>query len=316
MKILITGGCGFVGRHLAKRLSQDSSNRITIVDNLSTGLEIENWARHLIMRPERVFYEDCLDFFNRCNETFDVIFHLAAIVEGRLVIENDPFKVANDLIIDTSMFRWAVRTKPRKIVYFSSSAVYPVKFQTKENNFALSEYLISAREEKIDFPDLSYGWAKLNGEFLSNLGVSKHGLNIAVYRPFSGYGEDQAMSYPTPALIKRILTQEEIEVWGSGDQSRDFIYIEDCITGILKTYESISDGSALNLGTGVRTSFKDFIREGCAIIGKEPKIKPLLDKPEGVFARYCDATLQRKYGFVPQCSLREGISLIMDHLKN
>jgi nucleoside-diphosphate-sugar epimerase len=124
------------------------------------------------------------------------------------------------------------------------------------------------------------------------------------------------MSYPTPALIKRILTQEEIEVWGSGDQSRDFIYIEDCITGILKTYESISDGSALNLGTGVRTSFKDFIREGCAIIGKEPKIKPLLDKPEGVFARYCDATLQRKYGFVPQCSLREGISLIMDHLKN
>jgi len=182
MKILITGGCGFVGRHLAKRLSRDSSNRITIVDNLSTGLKIENWPRHLIMQPERVFYDDCLAFFNRCDETFDLIFHLAAIVEGRLVIENDPFKVANDLIIDTSMFRWAVRTKPGKIVYFSSSAVYPVKFQTKENNIALSEDLISIRDERIDIPDLSYGWAKLNGEFLSNLGVSKHGLTS----PFTG----------------------------------------------------------------------------------------------------------------------------------
>jgi len=315
MKILITGGCGFVGRHLAKRLSQNSSSKITIVDNLSTGLKVENWPRHLIMRPERVFYDDCLDFFNRSEETFDVIFHLAAIVEGRLVIENDPFKVANDLIIDTSMFRWAVKTKPGKIVYFSSSAVYPVKLQTKENNIALSEGLISVRDEKIDVPDLSYGWAKLNGEFLSNLGVSKHGLDIAVYRPFSGYGEDQAMSYPTPALIKRILAQDEIEVWGSGNQSRDFIYIEDCITGILRTYESISDGSALNLGTGVRTSFKDFIREGCSIIGKYPKIKPLLNKPEGVFARYCDPTLQKEYGFIPQYGLREGISLVMDYLK-
>jgi len=71
----------------------------------------------------------------------------------------------------------------------------------------------------------------------------------------------------------------------------------------------------LNLGTGVRTSFEDFIQKGCAIIGKDPKIKPLLDKPEGVFARYCDATLQKKYGFIPQCGLREGISLVMDYLK-
>jgi GDP-L-fucose synthase len=316
-KILITGGCGFVGRHLTKRLSQNKNNDITIVDNLSIGQKLENWPGHLKCKVKRVIYDDCINFFEKSKEKFDVIFHLAAVVEGRMTIENDPLKVAKDLIIDAAMYRWAVRTRPKKIVYFSSSAVYPIKYQTKKYNIPLSEELIDFKTNIIDVPDMSYGWAKLTGEYLSHLAVTKYGLKVAIYRPFSGYGEDQDLSYPFPAIIRRIVKKEiPIKVWGDGRQSRDFIYIEDCISGILKTYERINDATALNLGSGIRTSFRELIKLACKINGIPYKIKLLLEKPIGVYVRYGDPKRQKKFGFIPKHSLENGIEIVSKYLKD
>ena len=294
-KILITGGCGFVGRHLTKSLSKNKNNEITIVDNLSIGQKLENWPKHLKCKVKRVIYDDCINFFEKSKERFDIIFHLAAVVEGRMTIENDPLKVAKDLIIDAAMYRWAVNTRPKKIVYFSSSAVYPIKYQTKKYNIPLSEDLIDFKANRIDVPDMSYGWAKLTGEYLSHLAVTKYGLKVAAYRPFSGYGEDQDLSYPFPAIMQRIIKKEmPIKVWGDGRQSRDFIYIEDCVSGVLKTYEKINDATALNLGRGIRTSFRELIKLASEINGVSYKIEPLLNKPVGVYARYCNPKKQKK----------------------
>ena len=319
-KILITGGCGFVGRHLVKRLSKNPENEITIVDNLSTGYQITKWPEHLSIINNRninIFYVDCIDFFNESDKHFDVIFHLAAIVEGRLTIDNNPLKVAKDLAIDSAMFEWSVKTRPDKIVYFSSSAVYPIKYQTTEKALALSEDLIDINKEKIDVPDMTYGWSKLTGEFLSNIAVKKHGLKVAVYRPFSGYGEDQTDSYPFPAIMKRIIAKENpIDVWGDGTQSRDFIYIEDCIDGILQTYEKINDGSSMNLGRGIKVSFLELIEEACNIEEHAAIINKLLDKPIGVHTRFANITKQLEYGFSPKTSLSEGIKTVIKYLKN
>ncbi|KPJ56228.1 hypothetical protein AMJ49_05360 [Parcubacteria bacterium DG_74_2] len=315
-KILITGGCGFVGRHLTKRLSVDPNNEITIVDNLSTGLKLEDWPEHLKCSVARMIYDDCVNFFEESTEKFDVVFHLAAIVEGRMTIENDPLKVAKDLIIDSAMFRWVVKTKPKKIVYFSSSAVYPIKYQERKYNIPLPESLIDFKKNKIDLPDMCYGWAKLVGEYLSYLAVNKYGLKVAVYRPFSGYGEDQDLNYPFPAIMKRIVKKEfPIKVWGDGRQSRDFIYIEDCISAILETYERINDASPLNLGTGIKTSFRDLIRLSCKLNNVPYKIKTLLEKPVGVYARYCDIRKQRYFGLKPKYSLEEGIAIVSNYIK-
>ncbi|KPJ55942.1 hypothetical protein AMJ49_06055 [Parcubacteria bacterium DG_74_2] len=315
-KILITGGCGFVGRHLTKRLSQDNNNEITIIDDLSIGRKLRFWPDYLKCKRKKVIYGDCIHFFEKSKERFDIIFHLAAIVEGRMTIENDPLKVAKDLMIDSAMFRWAVQTNPRKIVYFSSSAVYPIKYQTKKYNIPLSEDLIDFKKNKIDLPDMSYGWAKLTGEYLSHLAVNKYGLKVAVYRPFSGYGEDQDSSYPFPAIMERIVKKEfPIKVWGDGRQSRDFIYIEDCISGILRTYEKIDDATPLNLGTGIKTSFRDLIRLSCKLNNVSYKVKPLLEKPVGVYARYCNIKKQRHFGFKPRYSLEEGIKIVSNYFK-
>lgn len=316
MKILVTGGCGFVGRHLVKRLSRDKRNQMTVVDDLSTGLHKKNWPEHLQCGVKDLLYTDCVEYFEKAEERFDLVFHLAAIVEGRLTIENDPLKVAKDLMIDSAMFRWAVRTRPSKIVYFSSSAVYPVRLQQRDRHVPLKEDFIDIRKGMIDLPDMSYGWSKWTGEYLSFLAVKNYGLKIAVYRPFSGYGEDQDLAYPLPAILKRVIEKElPIQVWGDGEQSRDFIYIEDCIDGILNTYEQIDDASALNLGTGKRTSFRSLIATACSVNGIECEIRPLTDKPVGVFARYCDRTKQELFGFTPKYSLEEGIRIVSDFLR-
>lgn len=81
-----------MGHHLVRRLAQDGRNEITIVDDLSTGIRLENWPAHLRCAVKNLLYKDCVDFFQGSKEGFDVIFHLAAVVEGRMTIEHNPLR--------------------------------------------------------------------------------------------------------------------------------------------------------------------------------------------------------------------------------
>lgn len=160
-------------------------------------------------------------------------------------------------------------------------------------------------------PDMTYGWAKLTNEYLAQLAFEKYGLQSVCYRPFSGYGEDQDNSYPFPGICRRVLAYRgapEISVWGSGRQMRDFIHIDDCVEGILTTMDQINDASALNLSTGIYTSFIEFAQIAAEICGFKPRIKGTSDKPEGVFARGGDTARQRKFGFTHTIGFRDGIA--------
>jgi GDP-L-fucose synthase len=166
----------------------------------------------------------------------------------------------------------------------------------------------------IGVPDMSYGWAKLTHEYLAHLAYEKHGLKSVVYRPFSGYGEDQDDSYPFSNICERVLRRKgdsRIEVWGSGDQLRDFIHVEDCVDGVLMTMDRIDDGDALNLSSGIYTSFKEFARIAAETCGYHPEVVGISDKPSGVFARGGDITKQQGYGFRFKTSFREGIERAM-----
>jgi len=130
-------------------------------------------------------------------------------------------------------------------VYLSSSAAYPIKHQRHDHFELLTEDLISF-ESDIGMPDLTYGWAKLTGEYLALLAYERHGIESAVYRPFSGYGEDQDDAYPFPSICKRAIecrNDSSMTVWGSGLQMRDFIHIDDCVAGILPTMDALNGDS-------------------------------------------------------------------------
>lgn len=314
-KILVTGAAGFVGRHVVKRLldAGDEVHAVDCVAPYTGGIDPANGWPLFDPRDFQNFHfykEDCRTWFERVKDSdFDYTFHLAAMVGGRLMIENNPLSVADDLAIDANYWQWAKIAHPKKSACFSSSAAYPIQLQRPDHYVLLKEDMISF-ESDIGMPDMSYGWAKLTCEYLARLAYEKHGLKSICYRPFSGYGEDQDDAYPFPGICKRVLANrgaEVIHVWGTGTQMRDFIHIEDCIDGILTTVDKIDDGGAVNLSTGIFTSFIQFAQIAAELAGYHPEVKGMSDKPAGVHARGGDTTKQKQLGFVQRIDFRTGI---------
>jgi GDP-L-fucose synthase len=321
-KVLITGAAGFVGRHFCKYFL-DKKFDVTAIDNIQkfTGAIDPKKSWPLYNPYDYNNFEfikiDCVEWFKKNkNKEFDYVIHLAAIVGGREMIENNPLAVAQDLTIDSKFWEWCVSARPKKTLYFSSSASYPLNLQTKKFYRLLKEEDLNF-SNNLGIPDFTYGWSKLTGEFLAKIAFQKHGIKSVCYRPFSGYGEDQDINYPFPNLCKNILLSKKrgiVNVWGNGKQMRDFIHIDDCVDGVIKTMNKVNDASAVNLSTGIYTSFIDFLNLSKLIIGTNFKIIKKTSKPVGVFARAGNTNLQKKLGFEFKISLKKGIERGLNYL--
>lgn len=290
MHILITGGEGFVGGAYQRYFQRDQKAVCRIVD-LKNG-------------------EDCRDFFKETDTKFDLIIHLAAIVGGRITIEGDPLSVATDLSIDSEFFNWLIRSNQTcPVIYFSSSAAYPIELQERGKRIPLAEDLIDYR--KMATPDYTYGWAKLSGEFLADF-ARKEGKKIHVFRPFSGYGSDQALDYPFPSFIDRIQRRvDQFEIWGDGTQTRDFIHINDIVEATMTAVE-LEFLEPLNLGSGVATSFNSLYEAVVLQSGHRPSkgIKHLVEKPVGVHYRFAEISKMRLL-YTPKISISDGIDMAL-----
>lgn len=289
MKILITGDAGFVGCYFRKALSEHDI----------TGIDLKNGY-------------DARKFFATDNSYFDLVVHLAAVVGGRATIEGEPLSVAVDLSIDSELFQWALRTKPGRIVYYSSSAAYPIKLQDYGSNHKLTETDINLSD--VQSPDYTYGWAKLTGEMLAGY-AEKEGLRVHVFRPFSGYGEDQSLDYPFPSFIKRgVEKANPFKIWGTGNQVRDFIHIEDVVAATLEAVKQDIKGP-VNLGLGRPTSFNELANLVASECGYSPEIEHIIGAPEGVQYRCSNSSKMFSF-YAPKISLEEGISRAINFLKN
>ncbi|MBX7108319.1 MAG: NAD-dependent epimerase/dehydratase family protein [Chitinophagales bacterium] len=335
---LVSGGCGFVGRNLVKRLLKNTSDTLFVVDDLSTGRPPESWLDQpafTVVNDLKIYCDGRLifqkgDFRNFLFEIknnpdyintrygfnfprFSDVYHFAAIVGGRLKIDGDPMVVALDLSIDAEFFYWICTYKPSRVLYPSSSAAYPISMQTDAEAVALKESDIKF-DQNLGQPDMTYGWSKLTGEYLAQIAARHYGISVACVRPFSGYGEDQDLTYPVPAIATRAARREDpFEVWGSGKQGRDFVHIDDCIDCILMAMDHIHDGSAINIGSGKLTSFIEIITLFCEFAGYKPVIKPLLDKPVGVHSRYADMNfVAGKFHWQPKITVAEGMKRVYD----
>lgn len=283
MNILITGHKGFVGRYFCKKYENHNIIGIDIADNI-----------------------DARDFFAKDRTKFDLVIHLAAIVGGRATIEGNPISVATDLEIDSRFFNWCLLTKPRRAVYFSSSAAYPIELQRLGSTTKLAENMINL--EDIRSPDYTYGWAKLTGEYLAKF-VSNE-VPITIFRPFSGYGADQSLDYPFPSFIQRAKYKyDPFDIWGDGNQVRDFIHMQDVVDAV-DTFISQDISGTFNLGTGRPISFNDLCDMACKQANFHPKINHIKSNPVGVMYRVADTTLMNQY-YTPKISLEEGIALAL-----
>ncbi len=291
-RALISGASGFVGRHFSARLERDGWD--------VTGFDIADYISR-----------DAVEVFNTSATRYDLLVHCAANVGGRMKIDGDPLWVAHNLAVDEAAMRWAVRTGTR-VLFFSSSAAYPVHLQKRGDRRQLSEYMVSLAEYlgsgdafADSEADSTYGLAKRVGEYLADK-AREHGAQIHVVRPFSGYGPGQTLDYPFPSFIDRALRRADpFDVWGDGTQTRDFVHIDDIVQACLNIIEADYQ-APVNLCTGVATSFLDLAAAVCSAVGYEPTVVTHPDKPTGVHYRVGDPSLMCRF-HVPRVTLAEGI---------
>jgi nucleoside-diphosphate-sugar epimerase len=285
MKILITGHRGFVGKYFCEKYKDHDITGIDIIEG-----------------------NDARDFFKINKEYYDLVIHLAAVVGGRATIEGSPLSVAVDLSIDSELFGWALRTRPGRIVYFSSSAAYPIEKQYRNSKYKLKEEDIDLNN--IRNPDLTYGWSKLTGEYLAQF-AQEAGIKVNVFRPFSGYGTDQDLSYPFPSFMDRAKKKlNPFQIWGDGEQVRDFIHILDIVNAVDEAIKQDVVGP-INLGWGRPTSFNELCEIATAVAKYSPDVEHLKTKPIGVYYRVCDPSKMVSF-YTPRITLEDGIKKAID----
>lgn len=293
---LVTGSSGFVGRHMVQRLE--------LMGYDITGCDVWGHAKS----------QDCREIFNfSIPSQYDLVVHCAAVIGGRAKIDGDPLAVAENLAIDSDMFRWAVRTEQPRIVYFSSAAVYGVGLQDGDYPHSLDEGLAPVELPKDYYwgsPDNTYGWAKLVGEVLAKK-ATEAGVKVHVFRPFSGYGDGQSEDYPFNALAGKVLDACEygapVEVWGDPTSRRDWIHIDDIVDAVM-TAVDIDFLEPVNLCTGIGTSFEELVKK--MAVGFKPEIVANPNAPMGVHTRVGDPTRMNTF-YTPKISLEEGIARCM-----
>lgn len=306
---LVTGSAGFIGRHMRAELEQRGWD-VNGIDYMP--------APGNLITPE--YDTDMMKVLPTIRTKFELVVHAAYHVGGRAAIDGTNTNFPKNVALDGLLFDWAIQTRQSRVLYFSSSAVYPVHLQHDtygtRPQIKLDEDRQSPKWDQFrGAPDANYGWAKLTGERLAE-DARRSGLPVTVVRPFSGYGEDQnAAEYPFPAIIKRA-SQGDLTVWGPAGQTRDWIHASDVAGAALAVMES-GTTEPVNLCTGVPTEMGDLaLAVARAAHSHDPHRYPginadaaptyLPDMPTGVFYRVGNPDRLHQY-YTPKISIQEGV---------
>ena len=309
--VLVTGGASFIGSHLVEKLVNLGA-KVTVVDNLSSG-RLKNLQSVL---DKIKFYKEDLEYntLERLVEIFkgnEIVFHLAAVHGGRGYIHTHPADVTSILSIDHHTFEACLKAGVEKVVYASSACVYPPKLQEVEDSrplveedvdpFKINEYLSA---------DIEYGWSKLMGEIQLIAFIKQYGLKGVSLRFVTAYGPRENRTHAIIALIyKAYERMDPFVIWGDGNQSRDFTYVEDIVDGTLLAALKIDDGRPINLGSGKKYKIIEVANKIFEIMNWKPKkISFDLSKPVGVYSRVLSIEKAKELlGWYPKYSLEEGL---------
>jgi nucleoside-diphosphate-sugar epimerase len=286
--------------------------KVHVVDDLTSG-RLENIEGHIKSGKVTFVHADLREpgVTRKAMEGTQVVFHLAADHGGRGYVDLHQAGPASNLFLDGLIFWEAVRAKVEKVCYASSGCVYPNYMQTDTTK---ELYL---REEDVKPPhdaDNLYGWAKLMAELTLQAYHREHGLGAASCRYFTVYGPRGVENHAVIAMIARaFIGQNPFEVWGNGQQIRNWTYVDDIVSGTILAAEKINDGTAVNLGTMERIRVIDAARMALEFAGQKAEIKLRMDMPTGPANRVADNALAKKLlGWEPKTNFRDGMRKTMD----
>lgn len=331
-KILVTGGAGFIGCRLVDRLIELGAI-ITIADNLFSG-SISNldyvFKKHklnLVGNKKKsmkagghrfIFCElKNLEEVLKVTKGQDIVFHLASEFGGRGYIDENPAICCENFAINTNVFMAAHQIKVDRVAFASTACVYPTDLQKNYGSAYLMEEDDAFKNNWANADD-TYGWSKLMGELTLSAYHKQFGMKSSILRYVTAYGPRENETHAIMALIKRAIKKEDpYVVWGSGNQDRDFTYVDDIVEGTLLACEKITNATPINLGTTKRYKISEVAKMIHKVAGYTPKIMYDKTKPEGVKSRALDIKRAKKLlGWEPQVTLEEGIKKTYDWMKN
>ena len=285
---------------------------VRVADDLSSG-ETGNLAA---VEDEVEFYRGNLKHWNFADEAtggIDRLFHLAADHGGRGYISNYPANCATNMALDNIVFETAVQNGVEKITFASSACTYPTDIQTERKR--LEEDMVSFEERGGAYADESYGWAKLMGELSLQSFHEQYGVDASSVRIFTAYGPRENETHAIIALIaKAYAGQEPFQIWGDGEQTRNFTYVDDIVSALMLANEQITDATPVNAGISEYISINEVVEAIFDYMGEEPpEMNYMTDKPVGVRHRAADTTrAEELLGWEPEYTLREGLAETID----
>ena len=306
-KILVAGGGGFIGGHLAKTLvNRGHEVRVVDVKPLDQWYQKIEGAENIVANLEEK--EACYSASEGCDE----VYNLACNMGGMGFIENNKALCMLSILINTHLLMAAKEFNIKKYLYSSSACVYAADKQTETEIIALKE-----TDAYPAMPEDGYGWEKLFSERMCKHFEEDFGMQVRVVRFHNVYGPDGTWrggrEKAPAALCRKIIEAKNsgdltIEVWGDGEQTRSFMYIDDCITGLDKLMESdFSD--PINLGRSEMVSINGLIDIISEIAGVTVERNHDLNAPQGVRGRNSDNTLiLDKLGWEPEVDLKNGLA--------
>ena len=310
-RVLVTGGASFIGSHLVEDLVSAGA-RVRVADDLSSG-ERENLATVEDDIELRVGNLKRMGFAEDATAGVDTVFHLAADHGGRGYISNYPANCATNMALDNVVYEAAVANDVDRICFASSACTYPTDIQQERQR--LREEMVSFDERGGAYADEVYGWAKLMGERSLQAYEEQYDIDASIVRIFTAYGPRENETHAIIALIaKAYAGQDPYRVWGDGEQTRNFTYVED-ITGALRlAAENVTDATPVNAGISDYISINQVAGAVFDRLGWEPdEVEYLTDKPVGVRHRAADTTrAEELLGWEPRHTLQDGIDRTVD----